>query len=353
MPLSLNKLGKLLYEKDFIPLKFYRYDGQCIFIEIVSLASGSVSLMYIPSRFTIPIGPGENVIEVDIYDFEEDAGNYTSNPMKSPDETYGSLDISAAAGADAANFLSQKYKKSIQLSQKGSTDKAMLKDIIRQLSRLQYCVEDLPYYLAITEGAFLCYMRDSDPDCYIIQNYRGNEARKLRVVSTLELFYSKGNIMDHEISEIGKGIQRILDKNLSTHASYLENLVRKKGNMAQFSTLIERKKEEYRVLIRKYEGLLRNLDIREKNIKAEKQKFTDSSLSGGLDIDLKNSQVKGNFDRKIQNCISVKQQIIDNIIDLRDAMENIGLSADKILYDNSVMMDKIFKNFSQLISICS
>ena len=68
---------------------------------------------------------------------------------------------------------------------------------------------------------------------------------------------------------------------------------------------------------------------------------------------LKNSQIKGDFDRKIQNCVSVKQQIIDNIIDLRDSMENIGLSADKILYDNSVMMDKIFKNFSQLIHICS
>ena len=58
MPLSLNKLASFLLTKDFIPRKFFRYDGNCIFLEIVSLSLGGPSMIYVPSRFTIPVGPG-------------------------------------------------------------------------------------------------------------------------------------------------------------------------------------------------------------------------------------------------------------------------------------------------------
>ena len=70
MPLSLNKLASFLFKKDFIPRKYFRFEGNCIFLEMVSLSSGVTTMLYIPSRFVIPLSPGENVIEVELIDTE-------------------------------------------------------------------------------------------------------------------------------------------------------------------------------------------------------------------------------------------------------------------------------------------
>ena len=51
MPLSLNKLRKILYEKDFISKKMYKIHGNCNFIEIISILSGDMFMLYVPSKY--------------------------------------------------------------------------------------------------------------------------------------------------------------------------------------------------------------------------------------------------------------------------------------------------------------
>jgi hypothetical protein len=44
----------------------------------------------------------------------------------------------------------------------------------------------------------------------------------------------------------------------------------------------------------------------------------------------------------------LKADITKNILILREKKENTVLSIDKIMFDNTVMLDSIFKNFSKL-----
>ena len=82
----------------------------------------------------------------------------------------------------------------------------------------------------------------------------------------------------------------------------------------------------------------------------QRKKFSD--LGGnGFDSELNRSQIRAGFERKLQHCLVVKQKIIDKMIVIQSASESLSLQADKILYDNSIMMDKIFKNFSKLIEL--
>jgi len=99
MPLSLNKLGQILYEKSFIPKRYF------LFIEIVSLTSGVSSMLYIPSRFSMPVGAGTNIIDIDLIDFDANADDYSQDPMKNPDDAYNTIDLQADEFTDAAEQL--------------------------------------------------------------------------------------------------------------------------------------------------------------------------------------------------------------------------------------------------------
>ena len=352
MPLSLNKLASFLLTKDFIPRKFFRYDGNCIFLEIVSLSLGVTSMIYVPSRFTIPISPGENVIElelVELEDLEPDA--YNKDPMRSPEDTYSSVDLTLGNGNGSAEELLQlKYKKAIELKSGKNTNPSILKDIVRQLKRLQHCVEGLPYDLIVYQNNYMVYMRNEEPDCYIFKEGNFSTARSLRVVTPMNLIYERGDLMNSETAQIAAGIQKILDKNMISHAKFLDELVSRKGNLLNFASLMNKKKISYDTLLDKYKGLLGKLDDEEKEVKNQRKKF--SALDDpGFDSELNRGQVRAGFERKLQHFLIVKQKIIDNIISIQTSSESLSLQADKILYDNSVMMDKIFKNFSMLIEM--
>jgi hypothetical protein len=157
--------------------------------------------------------------------------------------------------------------------------------------------------------------------------------------------------MNTELTQVSQGIQKILSKNMTGHATYLDTLIKKKGNLLRFAQLMGVKKNEHTRLLDKYKTLLATLDVKEKNLKEKRRKFIAQSESGSLDKELATTQGKSSFDRKIQNCVETKQKIIDQIIDLQTALDTLTLSADKILYDNSVMMDKMFKNFALLIDL--
>ena len=55
MPLSIKKLRKILYEKGFITKKMYKLQGNCNFIEIISIHSGDMFMLYIPSKYKFRI----------------------------------------------------------------------------------------------------------------------------------------------------------------------------------------------------------------------------------------------------------------------------------------------------------
>ena len=351
MPLSLNKLGQILYEKSFIPKRYFRYEGNCVFIEIVSLTSGVSSMLYIPSRFSMPVGAGTNIIDIDLIDFDANADDYSQDPMKNPDDAYNTIDLQADEFTDAAEQLDLKYRRNIEIKSGKNENIAILKDIIRQLKRLQYCVEGLPYDLIIYEGKYIVYMRNNDPDCYIFKDTNLTNGRNLRPCALLPTFIEKGPVMNTELTQVSQGIQKILSKNMTGHATYLDTLIKKKGNLLRFAQLMGVKKNEHTRLLDKYKTLLATLDVKEKNLKEKRRKFIAQSESGSLDKELATTQGKSSFDRKIQNCVETKQKIIDQIIELQTALDTLTLSADKILYDNSVMMDKMFKNFALLIDL--
>lgn len=55
------------------------------------------------------------------------------------------------------------------------------------------------------------------------------------------------------------------------------------------------------------------------------------------------------MEKKLDNINNVKQEIVKDIINIRNKQENITLEIDKILFDNSIMISIITKNFNSLL----
>ena len=63
------------------------------------------------------------------------------------------------------------------------------------------------------------------------------------------------------------------------------------------------------------------------------------------------SQQKRSIIDEIKKNYSLKDEIIDNILNVQNQEEHISLIIDKILFDNTVMLDRIFKNLNDLSNI--
>ena len=73
--------------------------------------------------------------------------------------------------------------------------------------------------------------------------------------------------------------------------------------------------------------------------------------SNSTNSNLTLSQQKRKIIEEIKKNYRLKDEIIDNILQVQNQEEHISLIIDKILFDNTVMLDRIFKNLNDLSNI--
>ena len=73
--------------------------------------------------------------------------------------------------------------------------------------------------------------------------------------------------------------------------------------------------------------------------------------SNSTNSNLTLSQQKRKIIEEIKKNYRLKDEIIDNILQVQNQEEHISLIIDKILFDNTVMLDRIFKNLNDLSEI--
>ena len=67
----------------------------------------------------------------------------------------------------------------------------------------------------------------------------------------------------------------------------------------------------------------------------------------GIHTDIEKSHVLSKYETDLDKMNSTKQEIIKNIITMKSNREDTFLFADKLFFDNSVMMDTIIKNMNK------
>ena len=158
----------------------------------------------------------------------------------------------------------------------------------------------------------------------------------------------------NDVRTVKDGIYRLLNQNQIKHTKVLNDMLEQKNTIIQYSEMVQKKKENIQTYITQFETLLNNLNINEKSIfeKLEKVKsqFSDYGIKG-LHDDIEKSHLTAHYESELEKINNVKQDIILNIVNLKTQQENITLKMDKILFDNSIMINEISKNFIKLSEI--
>jgi hypothetical protein len=357
MPLSINKLRKILYEKGFITKKMYKINNNCNFIEIISILSGDMFMLYVPSKYKFRIEENchkMKLIHLNDKDREEISNEYAESPNQDRmEDIYEEIELDSDYNKknidDIEKLLEGKYKKPIYLKDLNIEDSYDVKCVFRQLKRLKYCVQSLRYKLVLKYKKYLCVLHlDDTIECFYVKSLPMENKRKIIVTMDLELFYENfDNLMD-EITQVKNGISRVLDKNHTNHSKTLQKMLNKKDTIIQITNQLFIKKNELRKYIHHFQQLLNEMNVSEK-INKKKLDNLNYKTNGSSNLTL--SQQRRQIIEEIKKNHRLKDEIIDNILNVQNQEEHISLIIDKILFDNTVMLDRIFKNLNDLSDI--
>ena len=364
MPLSTNKLEKMLALKGFIPTRYYVMHSLIVYIEIVSITEADTFLLYIPSKYKFAAQKGNNVFKVKYVDIDESDDNTADDYAGEPDEhavenTYREIDVNmspTAKGHNIAPQLEENYKRSITLKDISTEDSKELKDIFRQLKRLRFCVQNVKYKIAIIYKNFLCAIkRDDSIECFTIKKFHGKNCKKLFVTADLELLYEKMDSLMLNMGTIRKGLYHIMDKNHFTHGRTLQRLLDEKATIIEFSDNAYAKKVGYEKYLKESNDMLAAINKSEKHVVEQiyelNEKYNNPGLKG-IHNDIERSHHLSTLNQKLTEIHNIKEDIVKTIFDLKTKREDTMLTVDKIMFDNNVMVECVLRNFKDLGSIC-
>ena len=365
MPLSINKLVNLIHNKGFFVKSFYKVYGVCAFIEIISSQNADNYMLYIPSKYNFKIPSNlENVYDLKSIDVESE--NNESDVLKEYAEKPDELDVEGEyqeiylnnpklfdGDEDVGKILKNKYKKQIKLKENNTSENIDVKCILRQLNRLKFCVQSVEYKLVLMYKYYLCFLHTYDTlDMFQIQNFPVQDCRTLLVTLDLEMLYNNNDNIALELSQVKRGIEKILDKNHNLHVHNLQNLIDNRESLVEYINSAVVKKSNYSEYVSQFLTLLKRIVDNEQEL-FKKLKILNSEKSNTLYKDIEYSHKKNKIVTEIKSLQRIKGELIQNIINLQNQSNNISLTIDKILFDNTVLMDRIFKNLSMLSHLCS
>jgi hypothetical protein len=362
MTLSIIKLEKLLASKGFVAKTFYTLDGYCIYIEVFSVKNADSFMLYISSRYELIVKDRANMYDMQYMEvMNEDgvAANYAAEPDKvEVEDFYNDLkvDLGVEKTDDMEKKLKEDYDRELTMKDLSKEDRDNIKDIFKQLSRFMYCVKNMKYKLSIFYKNYLCSItKDDELDCFIIKHLDAKKTRKLYIYLDLKTLYTK---IDDDISAdmktIKDGVYRLLNQNQMKHSKVLNEMLEQRVAILQYSDLIQSKKNSYTESILKFEELLRNLNENEKELNEKiysvRKKTTDYGMKG-LHDDIERSHIVSQYEDDLHKIFKIKKEIMDVLLPTREKYDNVTLVMDKILFNNSVMIHEISKNFEKLTEI--
>jgi hypothetical protein len=365
MPLSLHKLENLLASKGFIPKTFFTLDQYCIYIEVLSIINGEYFMLYISSRYELKVENKSNIYRLTYMDLESKVDNDSSNIA----DKYTSDDVNLSELYNDDHFeirdnnkdleisLHDNYNRQLTLQDLGKEDNKTLKNIIRQIKRFQLCTQNIVYKISIFHKNFFCSItKDEELDCFIINDYVSKEEYRFCIYLDLKNLYVKINNVSNDIKTVRDGIYKLLNQNHIKHTKVLNSLLEQKTDILEYSDFIYKKKSECDTYTKQYESLLENLNKSENKIFDQIDKIKRSiSEYGirGIHEDMERTYKLKNFEKELKELQKTKQEIINNIHDLKTKKDNLTLNIDTILYDNAIMINEISKNFSKLSELVS
>jgi len=288
-------------------------------------------MIYIPSRFIIPISQSDSVYETEIVE------------PPSTQERYGKYSAVEMNVSNITNYSLQ----GIDVSKGEKNARIILTSIVKQLERLQETVKDLDYDLLIMDDTHFGYIREGECDCYRIIRKNFSSSRKLRVVIELPIFFKNGDRFGMDSVTIYEGIQKAVLNNLNKNTQYFDSMMNNLKSRNTQNTLNElwNQVKIRNDLLVSYKELLKLLDNEHQILKNRISRIQDEGPG------TKTHRLRKNDIKKIQECLEYKRQIVQTLQFLRTDIDSLVFPLERSLFENAEMMNSLCSNMDIISSL--
>jgi len=336
MPLSIEKLQDILGSKGYISIRFYIMDGLCYYIELLHTLTMECCLMYIPSKYKFPMEKGGNVFKIKYTEGLENEDVPVDNSAE------GDIVLSPDKNTTIADYIEGYYDQPIKIKNMSVTDSVAIRTLTKQLIRIKRSVQHLKYKVAIFYKNYICAIkRDNEIEVFTIKHFANSEEKRMLIVFDLELFYNSYERIHADINSVKKGIYNLLEKNQTLYSKILDKLNESKNETLVITTNARTKLRGYDEQIKKIESVL-------PIALEEERKLLEKIDETTRDVSFDSLSYKATLEGQLYQIKKNKDDIINNLSILRAKKENLLMNVDRVFFENSVMFDKILKNFASL-----
>ena len=337
--LDVKKFKKILQKFDIAILEYYAIDKKCALIKCFINTICEFLLIYIPSKIRFEID-AQNLYDVVEIDEKNDNDDYSSS-SKIPNMQ----NIDEEKSISKYQEMTKKYKTNISLD---GSDEPIPRKLKRQIARLKIPFSNLDYDIAINNGKYIGVSFGDSVSIFHIKNYNSNNKHIMYLINVNHLIKNIDDIEDN-INNIKSQfydiIRNVTVSNFNSLSDTSSNIFNK--NYDVFISGLSSKKDDYKKSIQEYNILYKKIKEKEYGIIGEYQKIT-TDISRGSDDVIKRKAMSTKCQKELDEVFYSKNDIIKKGIVLVNKYQKNLLILEEVSFDNSIMIERVNKNFDQL-----
>lgn len=336
MTLDSKKLKKILEKNEIMILEYYCIDRKCAFIKCFLNNICDFLLIYIPSKFRFSMDREREEKNTNIYDVEEFEDHTEIDDYSKSSKIPDMEKIDEEKSSNSYQELSKKYNKNISLE---GTDEPIQRKLKRQIERLRSPFSRLSYDIAISYNKYLYISFGERVSMFIIKSY-GKNYRTISYVININSLIEKIEEITSDIDIIKNQFYDIIRK---VTLSNLESISNEINDYETIVKTIGKKKTEYENSTKQYKSIFEQSKEKEESIISEYKQTIQKQEDG-----VKRLSVQNSFQKTLNELFRSKNEIIKKGIQLCANNQKSILVYEEISFDNSVMIERIKKNFLTL-----
>lgn len=339
MSIDAKKLKKILSRNDILPLEYFCFKGEskCAMVKCFLFTVSQMLMIYIPSKFRFSVADQSNVYELE--DLEDDPTE-EDDYSKRDDQSYAADQKLQEEKQSRYELMHQKYQFPVTLE---GTEEPIARKLKRQLNRLNAPLSKTTYDLALQQDRFLYVsFGDDNMGMYYVRGYTipRDMTRAFMFVTSITDIIDKIEEVNNELGVLSEKfvsmVLRLSENNMTEMSSEIENV----------SSVVSRlrgRRDEFGRTLRDAGGWFAK-------IKKEEQVLTDRYSEETMQAKTPHDRLKvgEGIQREIDALFTKKNDVIKKNMGLLYRYQKIVLFMEETSFDNSVMIDRVKKNFQLL-----
>lgn len=343
MSVDAKKLKRLLTRHEILPLEFYCFKGEskCAMIKCFLHSCSQFLLLYIPSKYRFEVRE-----EKDVFEMEE------IDPDPVDDDDYSHMADEDAKRYSEAELAEQRVNKYVKMQQKyhrtlttASDDEPLVRKLNRQCKRLYQPLSKSTYDFALQHERLLAVHFGDKPSFYHLKSYTlpKDLGRCMLFVVTLTDVIDKIEELNEEVGRLSEKfvdlLMRVSESNLAEIQDEIENADFVQSKLAA-------KREEILRQLRDDTHLMDKLKKEEERLMEEYQKESLRAKSSHERV-----RITDDLQKEIDTVFQRKNELTRKKMSHSLRYHHIVLNLEEISFDNSVMIDRVRKNFQMMRSL--